>query len=58
MFIEYSNYKARKGFGKFWEADNAISQDLENFGKEKFFKMAMGKLDFCLGKFYSILKWI
>jgi len=29
------------------EIDNAIFQDLESFGKEKFFKMANGKvLDF------------
>ena len=34
------------------ESDNAIFQDLEDFGKGKFFNMAMEKfLDFCFGKF-------
>ena len=33
-------------YGKFWkvkESDNGIFQGMENFGKEKFVKIAMGK---------------
>ena len=35
------------------EIDNVIFQDLESFGKERFFKMAMEVLDF----FGEILKY-
>ena len=41
------------------EIINTIFQDLASFVKEKFFKIAMRQfLNFCLGKFMSILKWI
>ena len=37
----------------------AIFQDLESFGKREVFQNGYGKvLDFCLGQFYDILKWI
>ena len=38
--------RVRTGFAKFWnimEIHNAIFQDLESFGKEEFFKMAVEK---------------
>ena len=39
-------------FWKVMEINNAIFQDLESFGKEKFFKMVVENfLDFYLGKF-------
>ena len=47
VVVETQNgYRVRMGFGKLWkvmEIDNAIFQDLESFGKGRFFKMAMEK---------------
>ena len=41
------------------EIENATFQDLESFGKERFFTMAIEKLwVFIRGKFYNIIKWI
>jgi len=40
------SYSVPTGFGKFWKVmtiDNAIFQDLEGLGKEKFFKMPLEK---------------
>ena len=40
-------FRVRTGFGKFWkvvEIENAIFQDLESFGKERIFKMAMARV--------------
>ena len=53
--------RVRKYFGKFWkvmEIDNAIFQDLESFGNERFFKLAMEKLWTFWGEILDILKWI
>ena len=44
--------KIRTGFGTFWKViENAIFQDLESFGKEKFLRGYGKVLDFCFGKF-------
>ena len=49
------------GFIKFWkviEINNGIFLELESLQREVF-QNSYGKfLDFCLGKFYSYLKWI
>ena len=45
-----AQYRFRTGFGrlrKVMEIENAIFQDLESFGKEKFFKVAMEKFWIC-----------
>ena len=57
------------GFGKFWkfmEIENAIFQDLENFGKERIFykgerivKMPFQNFEFLFGKILkNFLKWM
>ena len=51
--ISVSFVRVRTGCGKFLivaEIDNAIFQDLENFGKGTFFRMATEKFGFLLGK--------
>ena len=40
------------------ESDNAIFQDLESLGKEKFSKTAMEKFRFLFGKTLKYLEWI
>ena len=54
--------RVRTGFGKFWkvlEIDNAIFQDLESFGKESIFKMAVEKFWIFIWKnSRNILKWM
>ena len=39
----FGNVRGSYGFWKVMETDNAVFQDLESFGKGRFFKMAMGK---------------
>ena len=42
------------GFWKVMEIENVIFQDLESFGKERIFEMAMAKFGFLFGKFLKI----
>ena len=54
--------RVRAGVGKFWkvmEIEKAFFQDLESSRKGRIFKNDYGKvLNFCLEKFYPILKWM
>ena len=51
LYIQQSSYEFGK-FGKLMEIDNTIFQDLEIFGKETFFNMAMEKFwNSCLENF-------
>ena len=46
MMLLVVRFAIRHGLYRFWnsmEIDDAIPQYLERFGKEKFFKMAIGK---------------
>ena len=56
-FMFYGIVKGPYVFWKFWkvmEIDNAISKDLERFGKERIFKMAMEKLWILFGKSLTV----
>ena len=53
-----STYRIHAGFWKVLEIENAFFQDLESFGKEMIFKMAMESFGLLFGNSRNILKWM